>query len=232
MHPNGAPEARGVGWIVRALALHLGWRGGCAVLVLCVALAATEVETAGANSPASSPPSQFSEPHRAQLSQVPDGRKLALKLNDINGKPRELTPHAGSVVLVHFFATWCEPCRDELRSLERLAVAFAGRPLRTIAVDVGEPAARVRRFLEREKIAVRYPVLIDADKQAMRAWGVEILPTTYVLDPALCPLWKVAGALDWDIAPTSTTVETAVAALEREKTRSREESCVIKGGVR
>lgn len=172
---------------------------------------------------------------RVQAEQLENWRASTvpqLMLPDLDGATVELAAQGDNVVIVHFFATWCEPCRDELRSLERLAVAFAGRPLRMIAVDIGEPAARVRRFLEREKIAVRYPVLIDGDKQAMRAWGVEILPTTYVLDPALCPLWKVAGALDWDIAPTSTTVETAVAALERENTRSREESCVIKGGVR
>lgn len=155
----------------------------------------------------------------------------ALRLPGLDGETVDLAAQGGRMVIVHFFATWCEPCRDELRSLERLAAAFAVRPFRILAVDVGEPAARVRRFLEREKIAVRYPVLIDFDKQAMRAWGVEILPTSYVLDAALCPLWKVAGALEWDVAPTLSVLEPRVAAREREAIHPKEESCIAKGGT-
>lgn len=154
-----------------------------------------------------------------------------LALPDLDGAKAELTAEVGRIVIVHFFATWCEPCRDELRSLERLAAAFAMRPLRILAVDVGEPGDRVRRFLQREKIAVSYPVLIDFDKQAMRAWGVEILPTSYVLDGALCPRWKVAGALEWDVGATLSAIEAEVARLETALKRTSQENCIVKGGT-
>jgi thiol-disulfide isomerase/thioredoxin len=154
-----------------------------------------------------------------------------ITLPDLDGATVDLGAQSGNLVIVHFFATWCEPCRDELRSLERLATALSAQPLRIVAIDVGEPMTRVRRFLEREKIAVRYPVLIDFDKQAMRAWGVEILPTSFVLDAGLCPLWRVAGALDWDVAPTLSILKSRIAELEHPAARPHEENCINNGGT-
>jgi thiol-disulfide isomerase/thioredoxin len=148
----------------------------------------------------------------------------------LDGTTVDLADQRNNLVIVHFFATWCAPCRDALRSLERLAEAFAARPLRIVAIDVGEPGDRVRRFLEREKIAARYPVLIDFDKQVMRTWRVEMLPTSYVLDGALCPHWKVAGALDWDVDPTFSTLKTKVSELELElkDPTSTQQACIAK----
>jgi thiol-disulfide isomerase/thioredoxin len=156
---------------------------------------------------------------------VPD-----LNLPMLDGAMERLSAGAGRLTIVHFFATWCEPCRDELKSLERLAEALGARPFRILAVDVGEPGDRVRRFLERHKISLRFPVLIDPDKQAMRAWGVEMLPTSYVLDGAFCPLWKVAGALEWDVGSALSKLKAAAARLEQAEGRGSQENCIVKGG--
>lgn len=154
-----------------------------------------------------------------------------LTLLGLDGAMVDLTAERGTLVIVHFFATWCEPCRDELSSLERLSAIYPARSLRILAIDVGEPGDRVRRFLERNAITVRYPILIDLDKQAMRAWQVEILPTSYVLDSSLCPLWKAAGALTWDLDPTRSMLDAEISAPERPPFRSSEESCLVKGGT-
>lgn len=154
-----------------------------------------------------------------------------LSLSALDGATSQISAEAGKLVIVHFFATWCEPCRDELKSLERLAEALATRPFQILAVDVGEPGDRVRRFLERNKIGLRFPVLIDFDKQAMRAWDVEMLPTSYVLDGGLCPLWKVAGALEWDAGPTLSMIEAEVARLEQAEGRQGQENCIVRGGT-
>lgn len=101
--------------------------------------------------------------------------------------------------------------------------------MRILAVDVGEPGNRVRRFLARNQISARYPVLIDFDKQAMRAWGVEMLPTSYVLDRGHCPLWKVAGAIEWDVDPTLSMIAHEI--TERAASNEGRKNCTVKGGM-
>lgn len=100
------------------------------------------------------------------------------------------------VVVVHFFATWCEPCRQEMAGLSRLAARMRDRPFALLAVDVGEPELRVRRFFE--AAPVPFPVLLDEDRAAMKAWGVTMLPSSLVLDRAHRLRLSAGGPVDWD----------------------------------
>lgn len=64
-----------------------------------------------------------------------------------------------------------------------------------LAINVGEVPARVRRFLDTTPVS--FPVLLDQDRVVTKAWRVEGLPTTIVLDRALTPRLAVTGDLDW-----------------------------------
>lgn len=113
----------------------------------------------------------------------------------LDGPPMALQAARGKVVLVHVFATWCEPCREELPALSRLAVRHPDT-VRVLAIDVGEVDARVRRFFER--LPVSFPVLLDRDRAMVRAWGVSALPTTIVLDGDLHLRYRAVGDVAWD----------------------------------
>lgn len=121
------------------------------------------------------------------------------------------------VVVVHFFATWCEPCREELASLSRL-VRRRPDDITVLAVDVGEVPVRVHRFLA--AAPVDFPVLIDADRQAAAAWGVRALPTSFVLGRGLAPRGKVVGDLDWSAPPVTAALAAAGRATAVEADRS------------
>jgi thiol-disulfide isomerase/thioredoxin len=141
-----------------------------------------------------------------QLQAAPAEAKPSFALLSLDGPSHDLRQQAGRVVLVHFFATWCEPCRDELSSLASLArMPGIERPL-ILAINVAEVPARVRRFLE--GTALDFPVLLDSDRAVTKAWDVHALPTTYVLDRSLTPRLVAEGDLDW-------TKEDVVAALRR-----------------
>jgi thiol-disulfide isomerase/thioredoxin len=118
-----------------------------------------------------------------------------LALRDLAGVPVSLAEYRGQVVLVNFWATWCEPCQDEMPSFRALRERLGGRPVAVLAVNYGESAARVRAFLERVPVAAR--VLLDPDQDAARAWRVRILPASFLVGPDGRARYAVPGELDW-----------------------------------
>jgi thiol-disulfide isomerase/thioredoxin len=119
----------------------------------------------------------------------------ALALDSLSGGRVDVADLCGRVVLVHFFATWCEPCREEMTALETLASRASDPAPAILAVDVGEVEARVRSFFATQQVS--FPVLLDRDRAALKAWNVQGLPTTFVLDRALRPSRIVEGDLNW-----------------------------------
>jgi thiol-disulfide isomerase/thioredoxin len=114
-------------------------------------------------------------------------------LRDLAGRPAPLREQSGRVVLVHVFATWCEPCREELPRLAELTSGPDGPGL--YAVSLAEPPQRVERFLERLDLSI--PAMLDGDRAFSRRLGVGVLPSTLVLAPGLVPVGFVEGDVDW-----------------------------------
>lgn len=120
----------------------------------------------------------------------------ALALPSLAGGRQDLAALQGRPVLVHFFATWCEPCREEMAGLARLAARRKDRPFALLAVDVGEVELRVRRFFDANPVP--FPVLLDEDRAAMKAWKVVALPSSFVLDADGTLRLSAVGPVDWD----------------------------------
>jgi thiol-disulfide isomerase/thioredoxin len=133
------------------------------------------------------------------------GPRPAFALESLHGGHLELASFGRGLVLVHFFATWCEPCRSEMASLQRLAARYANRPVAILAVNVAEVAPRVGRFFESQPVS--FAVLLDADRAVTKAWQIEVLPTTVVLDSTLTPVLVASGDLDWDRADVDAAIK-------------------------
>jgi peroxiredoxin len=115
-----------------------------------------------------------------------------------DGTRHDLGTLSGRVVIVHFFATWCEPCKAELAALDRLSAGPQAHSISILAISVAEPADRVRRFLTTHPVT--FPVLLDVDRTVTRAWEVSALPTSFVLDGELQPQRFLEGEVDWSSA--------------------------------
>lgn len=107
-----------------------------------------------------------------------------------------LSTYRGKPVILHFFATWCGPCREEMEALRRFVARTKASDLTVLAVSVGEPDDRVRRFFD--KMPVNFTVVLDRDMAVTRAWRVAMLPTTYVLNAELKPKLFLRGEQQWD----------------------------------
>jgi thiol-disulfide isomerase/thioredoxin len=155
------------------------------------------ISAAGLTNDSRAAPAEQPAAKTATLQVWSEGKKPSFVLDSLGGESKSLKDHQGRVVLVHFFATWCEPCREEIASLQRLVERASTRPL-VLAVDVGEVDIRVQRFFE--KAPVDFPVLLDRDKATTKSWGVDQLPTTFLLDATLTPRFLIVGDFDWDRA--------------------------------
>lgn len=124
---------------------------------------------------------------------------ITLSRLEAGGGPAKATIPGEGVSVVHFFATWCEPCRRELPALAAMARRLAGRGVRVVLVDVGEPPVRVARFFETMPAAGE--VLLDGDRAAARAWGVDVLPASLVFSAGR-PRLAAVGEVAWDRADT------------------------------
>jgi thiol-disulfide isomerase/thioredoxin len=132
---------------------------------------------------------------------------------DIAGKPFDLESRRGRVVVVNFWATWCEPCRDELPSLERLQKAREGQAFEVVSVNFGEQPERIRKFLERE--FVELPVILDRDKEAAGRWKVGGLPMTFIVDARGQVRYQAYGERKWDDTATLAVVDKLIAEAPR-----------------
>jgi thiol-disulfide isomerase/thioredoxin len=114
---------------------------------------------------------------------------LGLTLPGLDGKPVPLTRFKGKIVLVNFWATWCEPCKIEIPDFLDLYREYRSKGVEIVGIDIEEPVEKVRPYVEQLKIT--YPVLLTGDRhdEVARAFGVDVgLPTTVVLtrDGTIC----------------------------------------------
>jgi thiol-disulfide isomerase/thioredoxin len=135
----------------------------------------------------------------AELKAWAGGATPPLVLQDLRGRTHQLADYRGKVVLVNFWATWCEPCLAEMPSIERLRKSFAGQPFEVLAVNLGEPLGRVERFLER--VPLGFPILLDRASGAARAWKVRVVPASFLVGPDGRIRYVRYGDLDWSSEP-------------------------------
>ena len=117
--------------------------------------------------------------HGAELKRWPGGETPALELEDMTGQVRRLADYKGKVVLVNFWATWCEPCRAEMPSIDGLRSAMEGKPFQVLAVNLAEPVSRIEKFIG--MMPLHFPLLRDRDGAVAKAWKARFLPASYLI---------------------------------------------------
>jgi peroxiredoxin len=102
----------------------------------------------------------------------------------------------GQVVLLNFWATWCEPCEREMPAMQRLHQKLGPEGLRLVAVSVDESSEPVGRF--RERFGLSFEILWDPDKRVSNAYQAYRYPETLLIDRDGVVVERYVGPRDWD----------------------------------
>lgn len=109
------------------------------------------------------------------------GKPLDVTAQDESGHEVRVGAGDGKVLIVDFFASWCQPCKVQLPHLDRLARELGARGLAVVGVSFDEEAAAARGFAA--AMQVGFPVLWDRGGERLApALSIERLPTTLLVD--------------------------------------------------
>lgn len=115
-------------------------------------------------------------------------------LVDLEGQHWSLPALRGRVVLLNFWAGWCEPCRAEMPALQTLAARESERMV-VLAINLKESFDAIARFVQSTGLVL--PVVRDVQGDIAKAWGIRIYPSTVLIDTEGQVRGVVRGALDW-----------------------------------
>ena len=107
---------------------------------------------------------------------------LALSINtaQATGKPLDLNPYKGKVVMVDFWASWCPPCKNSFPWLNKMARDKAAQGLVVIGVNVDENSADAKRFLA--QIPAKFPIIYDPKGEYPSYYNIPGMPSTIIFD--------------------------------------------------
>jgi len=126
-----------------------------------------------------------------------DGRPAPpLALADMDGYRFDLRQARGHWVFVHFWASWCGPCRREMPAIQRMARRIGDPRLRIELVNVAESADTVFTFLG--VTAPDLSTLLDRNGTVANRWEPRGLPATYLVDPKGRLRYQALGGRPWD----------------------------------
>jgi cytochrome c biogenesis protein CcmG/thiol:disulfide interchange protein DsbE len=120
----------------------------------------------------------------------------ALHLANMDGKVFDLRDLRGHWVMVHFWASWCAPCRREMPTIQAMQEKLVPKYLRLLVVNTSETDDDVFLFLG--GIGSELNPLMDRDGTVTDRWQPRGLPSTYLVDPRGRLRYLALGGRRWD----------------------------------
>ncbi len=115
---------------------------------------------------------------------LPESASIGTKAPDfelvnLEGRTIKLSELRGKIVILNFWATWCEPCKLEMPFFEELHKKGMAN-LEILGINFDEPASRVEEFVK--EYSVQFPILLDPGAEIQKLFRVRGYPTTLIVD--------------------------------------------------
>ncbi len=123
-----------------------------------------------------------------------------LDLADLSGQARSLDEYRGRIVILNFWATWCQPCREEMPILASAHESYRDRGVVVVGASADEEGRndQVRKFVD--EAGIGFPVWMGATIPDMQEMGLgEALPATAILDRDGGAVFRIKGPLTRDM---------------------------------
>lgn len=117
-------------------------------------------------------------------------------LESLDGERITLSSFAGQIVVLNFWATWCPPCREEMPDFQATYEKYKDRGVVFLGIDIAENRAEVESFIR--DYGITYTILLDFSSEVANLYGINAIPTTYILDIDGTVLFSQVGALSAD----------------------------------
>jgi len=127
---------------------------------------------------------------------LPGNSAADFSLENIDGEPFSLADAQGRWLFLHFWASWCVPCRKEMPAIERLQAALGDQGPRIVLINTAEDEDTVFEFLA--AVATDLDSLLDTDGTVTEQWKPRGLPATWLVDPEGRVRYQALGGLHWD----------------------------------
>jgi peroxiredoxin len=101
-------------------------------------------------------------------------------LKALDGNNLRLAEQRGDIMLINFWASWCGPCIQEMPALDKLAQKYQALGVQVWGVNVENDSTAAKAYLS--KVKVEFPILFDLDNSVSKAYQVDAMPTTVILD--------------------------------------------------
>jgi thiol-disulfide isomerase/thioredoxin len=108
------------------------------------------------------------------------GTPLKLAVLDLEGRAADLLAGSPRAVVVHFWATWCEPCLVAMPEVDALARDYAPRGVRVVGVSIDAERADIDGFLAARPVS--FSILWDRSGEALGHTDASIMPVSFILD--------------------------------------------------
>ena len=108
------------------------------------------------------------------------GPAPSFSLTTLAGQPGSLSQYKGQVVMLNFWATWCGPCQQEIPLLDQMYKKYKPAGFTLIGINVDKEAPAVKELLARKPVS--YPVLLDPANQVSKAYHVDEMPSSVIID--------------------------------------------------
>ncbi len=120
----------------------------------------------------------------------------AMSLTDIDGEKFTLEQTKGHWVFVHFWASWCGPCRKEMPAIQKMWRKLEKQGLKIVLINTSEDEDTIFSFLSVYAPDIR--ALMDKDGQVTEKWKPRGLPATYLVDKKGKVRYQALGGREWD----------------------------------